>query len=285
MLDFPNSPTVGQIFSSAACTYSWDGVKWAPVATPLGVSVLRSYLAGLTLSTAGGSATFTVGPGVGTDSTNAFMMTLVSSISKTTGAWAVGSGNGGLDTGTIANSTWYHVYLIMRQDTGAVDVLISTSASSPALPTLPAIYNSYRRIGAMLTNASGQWTLFHQLGDEFLWDAPTLDVNTTTLSTTATVSALTVPTGVQVRARIRGVSSSATAGRGVLITSPDESVQVTNTPAGNETALNAVAGVGAIFTIDVRTNTSAQIRYVASAASTSLWIVTYGWYDRRGQDN
>jgi hypothetical protein len=31
MLDFPNSPTTGQIFSSGKGTFSWDGVKWVPV--------------------------------------------------------------------------------------------------------------------------------------------------------------------------------------------------------------------------------------------------------------
>ena len=33
MLDFPNSPTVGQIFSGPKGTFSWDGVKWVPVTT------------------------------------------------------------------------------------------------------------------------------------------------------------------------------------------------------------------------------------------------------------
>lgn len=31
MLDFPNSPTVGQQFSSATGTFSWDGTKWKPL--------------------------------------------------------------------------------------------------------------------------------------------------------------------------------------------------------------------------------------------------------------
>jgi hypothetical protein len=31
MIDFPNSPTVGQIFSAPNGTFKWDGTKWAPV--------------------------------------------------------------------------------------------------------------------------------------------------------------------------------------------------------------------------------------------------------------
>ena len=49
-----------------------------------------------------------------------FLLSLASAYTKTTSAWGVGTGNGSLDTGSIANSTWYHVYLIKRVDTGVV---------------------------------------------------------------------------------------------------------------------------------------------------------------------
>src|SRR6218665_2330902 len=60
----------------------------------VGISaVFQNYLSGLTLSTAGSSSTFGIAPGVATDSTNVDILTLGSSYTKTTGAWAVGSGN------------------------------------------------------------------------------------------------------------------------------------------------------------------------------------------------
>ena len=35
MIDFPSSPTVGQQFTAAGVTWTWDGVKWtSPVAAP-----------------------------------------------------------------------------------------------------------------------------------------------------------------------------------------------------------------------------------------------------------
>lgn len=37
---------------------------------------------------------------------------------------------GALDTGTIANNTWYHVWVIQHVDTGIVDVLISANATA-----------------------------------------------------------------------------------------------------------------------------------------------------------
>ena len=44
------------------------------------------------------------------------------------------SGANGLDTGSEANSTWYHIWVIAKAD-GTVAGLFSTSASSPTMPT------------------------------------------------------------------------------------------------------------------------------------------------------
>jgi hypothetical protein len=140
----------------------------------------RSYLAGLTLSTAGGSASFGVAAGNATSDDATTPMNLAASITKTTGPWAAGSGSGSLDTLSIANNTWYHVFLIERTDTGVVDVLISLNPTSPALPTS---YTKKRRIGSMKTNSSGQWIKFTQVGDEFLWDVPVQDASNATPGT------------------------------------------------------------------------------------------------------
>ena len=163
-------------------------------------AVSRNLIGGLTLSTAGSSTVFAVAPGVAADSNNIATMALASVISKTTTVWNLGNG-GSLDTGTIAASTWYHVHLIKRADTGVVDVLVSLSVTAPTLPTN---YSLFRRIGSLLTNVSSQWVSFSQLGDEFIWSVPVGDISTTTLGTTATLFVLSVPTGLQVLARIRG---------------------------------------------------------------------------------
>lgn len=266
--------------SSAGSVASYNGRTGTVTATGTDVPV-RSYLAGLTLSTAGSSTTFGIAAGVATDSTNVSMMALASAYTKTTSAWALGTAVGSLDTGTIAANTWYHVHLIQRPDTGVVDVLISLSATAPTLPTN---YTLFRRIGAMKTNGSSQWVKFVQFGDEFLWDTPVSDVSTSTLGITATLFTLSVPTSVKVGALCRGFMSSATAFTAVLVNSPDEASTAINTPAGNLTAQTQAASTNAVFALNLRTNTSAQIRAVAGAASTSLTIATYGWVDRRGMD-
>ncbi|WNV10174.1 hypothetical protein [Tardiphaga sp. 709] len=236
------------------------------------------YLFGLTLSTAGSSASFGIAGGKAVDSTGASLMALGSAYTKTNAAWAVGSGNGSLDTGSIASSIWYHVHQIKRLDTGVVDILTSLSATAPTLPTN---YTVFRRIGSMRTDGSGNWLLFSQFGDEFLWGVGSLvnDVNDSTLGTTPKLYTLRVPTGVKVTSRLRtnGTTSS------FLIASPDEGAITFNTPTTNQTS-NTSSGV-TTNTIDVRTNTSAQIQAVAQGASTSIFITTYGWIDRRGRDS
>jgi hypothetical protein len=70
-------------------------------------------------------------------------------------AWAAGDDAGGLDTGTVANSTWYYIWAIYNPTTEAADYLLSASATSP---TMPGGYVYKRRIpkqGALLTNGSG----------------------------------------------------------------------------------------------------------------------------------
>ena len=242
----------------------------------------RGKIDGLTLATAGSSTTFTVAAGEAADSTNVDLLSLVAAWSKTTAAWTVGNNGGALDTGAIAASTWYHVFLIKRVDTGVVDVLISLS---PTAPTLPSSYTLFRRIGAMLTTASSQWAGFVQLGDEFLMGA-VADVAVANLSTTAQLYALTVPTGIQVHALLRSMASGS-ATPIVLISSPDEPVTAANVPSGNRTSTPPVASsfAGTQATISVRTNTAGQIRAVANLASTSLTVVTYGWIDTRGRNS
>lgn len=101
-----------------------------------GVFAPRGYIDGLTLSTAGSSASFGIAAGLATAVTTNYPMSLGTAYTKTTSAWAVGTGNGSLDTGTIATSTGYHVYLIERTDTGVVDVLTSQAPGTASTVTM-----------------------------------------------------------------------------------------------------------------------------------------------------
>jgi hypothetical protein len=122
-----------------------------------------------------------IAAGAAVDTTFVDMLLLSSAYTKTTGAWAVGTGNGGLDTGSVAVSTWYYVYIIKRIDTGVVDILLS---ASPTAPTMPTNYTLRRMIGAIKTNASSQLIAFIQYRDGTqAWTTLTSDIADGTLTT------------------------------------------------------------------------------------------------------
>jgi hypothetical protein len=265
------TPSTGAFTALSATTATTTTLN----ATNLGSFPLRGYLSGLNLSNDGTSpnTVIDVSAGIACSDDATTMMSLAAFTKSISATWAVGSGNGGLDTGTVAASTWYHVHVIERTDTGVVDVLISLSATSPALPTN---YTKKRRIGSIRTDASSHILAFSQNGDEFLWAAAVQDVNTSTLGTTATIFTLTVPIGLKVNALFNFQFTGTDV---LLLSSLDQNSNATNSPVGNTT----FGGNSAAGPTNVRTNTSAQIRAVSSAAGATFQVATFGWMDTRGR--
>lgn len=236
----------------------------------------RSHLAGLTISRA--SATMIgVAAGAWTESGQ----TLVFANSSSTIDCAT-TGAGGLDAGSLANNTWYHVFAIGKTDL-TTSALASTSASSP---TMPSGYTLKRRIGSFRTNGSAQVIAFVQQGDVFTWDVPVSDWATTNPGTSAVTRTLTVPTGVVVFAWFSNTESNTTNNRNVLWTALDQ----TDTAPTNSLysmRINCAAAYAVSSEFYVKTNTSAQIRYRtdASGAADVTSGSTHGWVDRRGRDD
>lgn len=255
-----------------------------PNTTITSLSILPGYLYGCAMSTAGSSATMSIAAGRATDSTGAQSMALTA-ISKTTSAWAVGTAQGGLDTGAIANSTWYHFYVIRRPDTGVVDVCFSTNATTPTLPTN---YTQYRRIGSMKTNGSAQWVKFIQDGDLFTLDAPVTDYSQAGPTSGAiTITLASVPLGVRVGANLN-VSIINSSGNDYVTLSDLAITQVLpsiSTPKAFTvlTYTSTAYGIGAS---QVMTNTAQGIRSVCNSGSgtTTLNVMTNGWTDSRGRN-
>jgi hypothetical protein len=247
------------------------------------------FLFGLTLSNNVTDPTndIDIAAGKCRDSTAARNMVLASALTKRLdAAWAVGSGNGGLDTGSIANAT-YHIWLIKRSDTGVVDALFSASASAP---TMPASYDYKRRIGSIV-RASAAIKTFVQDGDLFMWKSPVNDVAAGNPGTAAVTRTLTVPVGIRVSAKIQVNATGATqpALPGAIYISDLSLTDVAASPTAGAGvvvfASSAISDLQLGTTIDVMTNTSAQVRsrIQISAAGTTLQINTIGWIDTRGR--
>jgi len=89
------------------------------------------------------------------------------------------SGANGLDTGAVAASTWYYVYVIYNPTTTTTAGLFSLSSTAP---TLPSGYTFFARVGAVRTDSSGSKYLLNtlQYGNEVTYIV-TAGSNSTTI--------------------------------------------------------------------------------------------------------
>lgn len=246
-------------------------------------AALWGHIYGLTLSNNVTDSTNDIDIAVGeaaSTETNPVLITLASGITKRLDAtWSLGTNQGGLDTGSIANTT-YHVWLIRRPDTGVTDALFSTSATSPTMPTN---YTQKRRIGSIM-RASGVIRPFVQTGDMFKWATPVTDRNSTAAFPLALI-ALTVPAGIPLRPILHILQVQGTAGL-VDTYFGDASfggVQI----LGVQTAVAGERGAAFVMGTFV-TNASAQIYLAVNINSGSLSgqpLTTLGWIDARGSSN
>lgn len=263
------------------------GLQAAASVVSLDPSYLQDYLGGLVLSNDGvtPATKLDISAGVCVSDDATTLMKLAAFV-KTTGSWAVGTGNGALDSGSVANATGYHVYAIERPDTGVVDVLFSTSGTAPTMPTN---YTKKRRIGWFRTDGAASILAFIQDGDLFQWSASFLDLNALANPGTAAVTrALTVPSGINVQAIVQFIvqsnSTDVVLGKLSDLATADEAPSATNSDIS--LAENTAGGDSIVAArLQIRTNTTAQIRYrlAASSASVTVSIRTLAWVDTRGR--
>lgn len=127
---------------------------WADVhANTFSGPQIQALITGLAITTNGADATNDIDIAVGSaasDTSPFYLLTLPSAITKRIDAsWAVGTNQGGLDTGAVGNGIYYH-WEIQRSDTGVTDALISLSNTAP---TMPANYDRKAPIGKMARTA------------------------------------------------------------------------------------------------------------------------------------
>lgn len=251
----------------------------------LDTGTIRGSALGATCSYATNVMTCTVAPTSGTFQVGQHIQ--AEGIPAGTTIASLGTGAGGTGTYNLSTSpgtlgaratsglSWYYNYVIRRPDTGATDTVFSLS---PVSPNLPASYTQYRYVGAALTNALAQWTPFIQIGDEFWWAAPVLDLNSVATSTAEALSLLTVPRGRKVKAILNGYLSTTIQANVTYLSDPD----TTNQPATITVAPLSTWEAGVASQASIWTNSSAQIRHRENASATgTLLAATLGWVDLR----
>jgi hypothetical protein len=129
------------------------------VAIPV-VNAPNLYVDGLAMSWAT-DETLTIQSGAARNSTDANDIEVSSALTLSN----IVAGANGLDTGSVAASTMYAVYVIGS----SLDVVVSASLlslASSSTPTLPQDYDMYRRIGWVLTDGTSDFLLFYQYGTD-----------------------------------------------------------------------------------------------------------------------
>lgn len=241
---------------------------------------VTEYINGLTLAndTIDANDDITIAAGKCADGAFGRDMVLATGLTKRIdAAWAVGTNAGMMDTGSVANSTWYHVFLIERSDTGVTDVLCSLS---PTSPTMPANYDYKRRIGAIYRE-SAKIIGFIQTGDDFRWKTRPASIDdASTGVTTALTGTLDTPTGIAVLAEVTAIIHQNTAGTALIVTSLEHDDVAATTINANVHTLTLYGGAS---TVHVKTDTARTIRYRADNAGMHVTIVTTGWADPRGR--
>lgn len=189
-------------------------------------------------------------------------------------SWAVGTGNGMLDTGTKANSESYALFVIGGSAV-ATDVLASTSFSAPTMPTG---YTWKRYLGTIVTSSTGNIFSFSQIGNYFRRLTITGGSYTGTIGTTSSLAALSVPRGISCQIDLQWRTLNASANGFIYLRNPDDTDISVAGPANAN-----IGGVGTnvsfIGTISVFSDTSRQLAARAQNASTTLDLSIRGWTD------
>jgi hypothetical protein len=150
--DVELDPFPGQTVDGSTATFPVRGAgailvadgssDWAVVGYLLRKALPTGYIERLPVQALSAGDTVRVHAGRCRDSTDRSDIVLTASLDPD----VTTSGANGLDTGVVANDTWYFVYVIA--DSTGVNPVAALFSTSYAAPTLPSGYDRFRRIGS-----------------------------------------------------------------------------------------------------------------------------------------
>jgi hypothetical protein len=254
--------------------------------------ISRGAITGLTLANdaTNPNTHITIAVGQARDSTDVVDLKLTTGLTKRLdAAWAVGTGNGALDAGSVAGNKGYHVFLIRRASDGLLDVLMSLSAVNPVMPSG---WTAFRRIGAILVNASTFIKKFTQHGDYFELYERSAEFAGVANGSGPYLRQMVCPTGIPLKLRV--FLQSQTAGGGQLVTFSgvfDPALGIPQLATLKRAQIrrtvylqsDSAYGAYGIFDGDVWCDASGQVYTHSDNTSDNIALGLYGWTDDRGQ--
>lgn len=279
--DIANTSSGGEILSGTRISLRYNsGSGEFDIFQTAASTVTAGLFFGLkTSNAADADHDITIATGQAADSTNTFLMALSSAITKQIdGAWAVGTNQPGLFTGTVANNTWYYMFIIRKDSDGTIDAGFDISESAA---NIPSGYTAFRRVGAVRTNGSANILQFQQHGDDFRLSVPINFFTSNTLATARTALVVTAPPIDDARVIFYAHADNSTTNNFLMFT---ETGQADTVPTSAVNTLQSNIGGGSC-NMRLKLDGSSQIFY---RANNSGWnrgadFITLGWEDNRGK--
>lgn len=232
------------------------------------------YINGLGIARASAS-TVTIAAGAcrnkQTSSAGSYDMVVDSVLTVSTATTGVNA----LDTGTVANNTWYAVYVIAdSKGYESIAGLLSTSLT----PALPQKYNLYRRVGWVKTDASADILPFIQSGESFdrhyYFD---------TLIEALAAGAETIFTDVDLSSGMPSTSNLALLQLQFTPNAASDTADFRPNGSDATTVANITGQVSSVAVnafIDMPTDADQTIEYLVSAGTAALKVDVRGFVDR-----
>lgn len=203
---------------------------------------------------------------------------VLSAITKRLDAtWAVGTNQGGLDTGVKTNSTWYHWYTIYNPTTATSDLIASTNASAPALPTG---YTKSSLVESVYVDSGGLIRPFTHRPGFMSLKTTVMDATVAApVSTNRIPVTISTPLGRVVQAYPQ-IYHSYNVGQGAGVFgyySCMDEADVTPSVSNFHTQSSEVSTVESTFSRPIFTNTSSQIGVRFTSTLTRYSINIAGW--------
>lgn len=263
----PHAVVVGPN-EAAVLKYDLDGTtpRWRPMAFPTTGPVAATYKNLLIVngSTSDEQMKVTADELVVEDTNGACIR--LRSVDVT--ASNIASGANGLDTGSVATSTGYWIWVIYNPSTNTAAALLSTSATAP---TMPSGYTFKGRFGWCKTDGTSDFYAIRQVGaDTVVTDSAIADVNGVNITTSTVSHTLSAPpSGI---ARIRVTMNLAAAVFAIVHGGfePDQA------PSNGNSNFVGHAN-GAAGELYLRVNASSQVKARNSSSTHTIYICTVGW--------
>lgn len=188
-------------------------------------------------------------------------------------AWASGSGNGGLDTGSMPTSGVLYLYAIFHPSSG-VDYIGSTTGPTTG-PSLPSGYTKYAYLGGWPTDSSASFEPIYQRRSYF----ERIEKTITTTDTNPGTSPVTKTVAAPMRSLIDLHIYFSHTGSNLLDIVHGDYTPAAGTPTGNIRMTNGSGNEQAVFRVGL--SDSRQFRYdtTSSDGSTIVQVRVNGWFD------